>query len=89
MLMLDLLIIHFPTATTWELSTKMYFAEIGEGWKVAVIETQEEYDFIREGQKGFSSSVPYWIGGSTDVLINNTFDYYDYIANGTGSFSIR
>ena len=67
----------------------MYFSEIGEEWEVAVIETQEEYDFIREGQKSFSISVPYWIDGTTNVLVNNTFDYFDYIANDTGTFSIR
>ena len=72
------------------LKTKILcFSEVGEGWEVAVMETREEYDFIRDGQKSLSISVPYWIDGSTNVLNNNTFDYLDYIANDTGTFSIR
>ena len=32
----------------------------------AVIDSQEELDFLREGQRSFRNSIPYWLGGSTD-----------------------
>ena len=45
---------------------------------------QAEYNFIQEGQKTFSSSVTYWIGGSTDAT--GDIDYTnDYIENDSGN----
>ena len=35
-------------------------------------------EFIREGQKGFSDSRNYWIGGRTNVR-GRSFEYPDYI----------
>ena len=61
------------------------FSGIGNGWKIAVLDTQEEYDFIREGQRSFSSSVPYWIGGSANATLNEFFNYTDYIASSANS----
>ena len=58
------------------------FPEIGTGWAPAVLNTKEELYFLREGQKSFSSSAPYLIGGSTDQ--NDSFPYNSYRKNNTG-----
>ena len=60
------------------------FLEIGNGWGPAVLDTQEEHDFIREGQKTFTNSLPYWIGGFTNEP-NATINYTEYIANNSGT----
>ena len=62
----------------------LYFTEIGYGWGPATINTIEEYNFIREGQKTFSNSYFYWINGSTDLKRGKTLDFSDYIANNSG-----
>ena len=62
----------------------LYFLELGTGWEPAVLNTEEEHEFIREGQKSFASSVPYWIGGSTNQP-NDTFNYSEYITNSSGT----
>ena len=57
------------------------FLEIGDGWRAAILNTSEEHDFLREGQKSFSDSVPYWIDGftnfSSDAMITYTDIIYD------------
>ena len=58
---------------------------MGEGWKTAVLENSDEYDFVAEGQKSFSDSFPYWIGGSTNSESNTTIEYTDYIINDAGT----
>ena len=67
----------------------MFSSEIGFGWRAAVLDTQEEYDLIREGQKSFSNSVPYWIGGSANFSSNVMINYTDYIANDSGIIIAR
>ena len=57
---------------------------MGNGWGPAVINSQQEYDFIKEGQQGFINSISYWIGGSTDNQTDDIFDYTYYISNATG-----
>ena len=51
---------------------------MGEGWAPAVFNTRKEMDFIIEGQKGFSDSRNYLIGGRTNVR-GRSFEYSDYI----------
>ena len=58
--------------------------EIGNGWGSAVLNTQYELDFIKQGQRGFNNSVFYWIGGSADQP-NATINYTDYIADNSGT----
>ena len=60
------------------------FLEMGNGWGPAVINSQQEYDFIKEGQKGFFNSISYWIGGSTDNQTDDIFNYTYYISDNTG-----
>ena len=57
----------------------MFSSEIGYGRKPAVLNTEEEHEFIREGQRSFNNSLPYWIGGSTNL--EGTIKYSDYIGN--------
>ena len=42
-----------------------YFQGMGTGWSPAVLNDRMELDFIRQGQRGFSDTKSYWIGGST------------------------
>ena len=60
------------------------FIEIGDGWRAAILNTSEELDFIREGQRSFSNSLPYWIGGSTNEP-NAIINYTEYITNSSGT----
>ena len=46
------------------------FSAIDDGWGPAIINNQQEHDFIKKLQKTFSNSVPYWIGGSSSVAGN-------------------
>ena len=39
-------------------------SELGEGWKPSILESEDEYDFVREGQKGLCDLEDYFIGGS-------------------------
>ena len=65
----------------------MHFSDIGMGWEPAVLDTKEEFDFIREGQKNFTNSAPYWIGGTTDSDKEQSiwFNFPDYLADNSGS----
>ena len=66
------------------ISTYLYFSELGDGWAVAVLDTQDESNFIKEGQKSCKNSAPYWISGSTNFY-NAEINYTDYIANNSGT----
>ena len=62
---------------------------IGNGWKPVVLDTQEEYDFIKKVQTSFNNSVHYWIGGSTNVnvSINDVvLNFTNYIGNNSGNY---
>ena len=54
-----------------------YFQAIGTGWSPAVLNDRMELDFIRQGQRDFSDTKSYWIGGSTYA---RPFFYLDYSA---------
>ena len=43
-------------------------SDIGDGWDLSVMDTEEEYDFVRETNKGFKKSDQhgFLIGGSTN-----------------------
>ena len=63
------------------------FLEIGSGWKPAVLNTLEEYNFLRIGQKGFTNSDSFWLGGSTNL--NGSIEFSDYINSNSGITSGR
>ena len=66
----------------------MFSSEIGNRWKPVVLDTQEEYDFIKEGQKSLNNSVHYWIGGSSNANVthNTVLNFADYIGNNSGNY---
>ena len=59
-------------------------SEIGQGWNPAALNTEEEYDFLKLGQKMIRNSDPYWIKGSTTSWIGRKFNFSDYNANDSG-----
>ena len=60
--------------------------EIGNGWAPAVLDTEEEHDFVRISQKIYTNSASYFIGGSTNQTNPSArFNYGDYIANNSGT----
>ena len=54
----------------------------------AVIETEEELDFLREGQKSFTDSTPYFLGGSTDYQRGSSIPYANYSVHDLGIISL-
>ena len=75
----------------WKLENMQHiciFSDLGDGWAVAVLDTQEECDFIKVGQERFQNSAPYWIAGST-MFYNVTIKYNDYIANNSGTITAK
>ena len=58
------------------------FLEIGSGWKPAVLNTVDEFNFIRIGQKSFINSDSFWLSGSTNL--NGTIEFSNYIDNNSG-----
>ena len=58
--------------------------ELGDGWFPAVMENENEFNFIREAQKFVTDSKSYWIGGSSDFL--GPIKYYQYVPNEEGLY---
>ena len=54
----------------------------------AVIDTQEELDFLREGQRSFRNSTPYFLGGSTDYHQGDIIPYANYSVDDSGIISL-
>ena len=51
--------------------------ELGAGWEATILETRDEYNFIRQSQRGCSSDIQdYFIGGSACPGLVGSFDYY-------------
>ena len=48
-----------------------------------------ELDFLRQGQKSFSNSDAYWIGGSVNAEHDTDISYSDYLDNESGSERTR
>ena len=63
---------------------ELHFADLGTGWGAAVLETENEYDFLKQGQKSFSKSDSYWINGTTDNMLGEAVSYSDYFHNNSG-----
>ena len=59
--------------------------ELGDGWAPAVLDNEQEYEFIKVAQRGLSDRSTYWIGGSTDGIrngINIPLSEYNSVAIG-------
>ena len=60
--------------------------DLGEGLGIARLNDQEEYDFIRQAQRGWSHDRNYWIAGryvngSNCLTRGSTFNFSDYSAD--------
>ena len=74
-----ILVIKFNKLILW-----IKYISQGNGWRTATFETQDEYNFIIQGQKTFYNSYPYWINGSTNTFPEVNLNYTDYFPNNTG-----
>ena len=43
-----------------------------------MLDTEEEYNFLKEAQKGFSNNMSYRIMGETTIKIGQFFEYANY-----------
>ena len=66
----------------------LYFKDLGDGWSPAVLNSEEELNFIREGQKRNRELGSYFIGGSTDAKEGSTLNYADIYTNGSGNHTV-
>ena len=63
---------------------------MGDGWTIAVLETEAELDFIREADRYVSNTnfQDYFIGGSTNhgyTVGGDVISYSQYMTNGSGT----
>ena len=65
----------------------LHFPDLGNGWGITVLETQNEYDFMKQEQRSFRKSDSYWISGTTNIMLGETVGYSDYIHNNSGKLS--
>ena len=61
------------------------FSDLGDGWNVALLETEEEYYFISVNHNSLDGDSQYFIGGSLPVDEDYYDEYVDY--GGTYIFS--
>ena len=54
-------------------------------WYPAIMDTQEELDFVRSAQKGFLNYTSYWIGGSTNSGPFTNIYLSDYRTTNSGN----
>ena len=57
---------------------------MGDEWFPAVLDTEEEHNFIKEGQRTFTNSAPYWIAGSTNSQPDDVIQYFNYSMDNSG-----
>ena len=64
--------------------------DLGDGWAPAVLNSEEEWHFIRGGRAGKEGLHSYWIGGSSDkdTSAGETISYSQYINTGSGNHII-
>ena len=53
----------------------MYTLEIGDGWARSLLETEQEYEFVKVAQRGLADDRSYWIGGSTVETVGTLFPF--------------
>ena len=51
----------------------LHISELGEGWQPAMLESQEEHDFIRLGHQQLMDRQDFFIGGS--IYEDNVWDF--------------
>ena len=62
----------------------LYFSGLGEGWSPATFESEGEFVFITEAQRGFSDSRDYWVDGFTDLKLGSNVPYSTYYTSLSG-----
>ena len=70
------------------LDTLPNILDLGEGWDIAFLETEEEHDFVIEGQRETSGEGVYVIGGTPSHVpsdVNQGILYSDYSNKETGN----
>ena len=60
----------------------IYISELGDGWAPVIMDTAEEYNFIRKSDIQFTDTWEYYLGGTTNVQWVDVYDYY--IPNDSG-----
>ena len=58
--------------------------DLGNGWAPTVLESEEEFAFLRKRLSGVDNLRHFFIGGSTNITIFETFEYSDYNTTRTG-----
>ena len=53
---------------------------MSEGWAPAVLNTNQEMNFIKQGQRSFMDNRSFWIGGKTNTVPGEYFEYSAYNA---------
>ena len=61
--------------------------DIDIGWAPAVLDNRREFNFIKEGQRSFTS-VPYWIGGSTNDRSGSSIAFRNYNVDNSGTTTV-
>ena len=61
----------------------LLFLGLGEGWEPAILESEEEMAFIRQGHRGLSDIRSFYIGGFSDSNPGTIIDYSEYYNGGT------
>ena len=62
----------------------IFFSELG--YAPAILNSEEEWKFIKKGKMGAGELDSYWIGGSTDkdTSAGSGFYYHQYLITATG-----
>ena len=68
-------------------SASVMFSDQGEGWTPAILNSEEEWHFLRRGRVGKGDLHSYWIGGSSDAdtSAGESIFYSQYINSGSGN----
>ena len=77
-------LLMYRPAYAIDINMSLCLTELGEGWEPAVLESQEEHDFVRQAQESLSNHQAYFIGGSTSFSdrpdeLTPQFDPIEYL----------
>ena len=50
------------------------------------MESQNEYDFVKQGQRSFRTGDSYWLSGTTNTTLEETVAFSDYLYDNSGKF---
>ena len=64
-----------------------YILELGNGWAPVILETEEEFNFVRAADRIINNPRNYWIDGSTNNCCIAEIEYSDYIQGDRGKYA--